>query len=83
MDRCVETAQGAGLNNVYWSGSTGIPGRVIDGKPEVKEEYTSEGSRLAASYALSAGCRTHPRKCSTCTSNQKCEIKKYIPTRLT
>ncbi len=83
MDRCVETAKDAGLNNAYWSGRTGIPGRLLHRNPEVKEGYTSEGARIAATYALSAGCRTHPRKCSACASNQKCEVKKYTPTRLT
>jgi len=83
MDRCVEMAKVSGLENAYWSGSPGIPGITINVESEMKERYVSEEARLAASYAHSAGCTTHPRGCSTCTSNQACAIKKYIPKILT
>jgi len=83
MDSCVETAQGSGLENAYWSGSTGISGVTINIQSAMRGRYVSEGSRLAGSYALSAGCQTHPRHCSTCTSNQTCAVKKYIPKILT
>ena len=83
MDRCVEIAKESGLENAYWSGSTGIPGMTMNRESEMKERYASEGARLAGSYALSAGCQTHPRGCSTCISNQACAIKKYIPKILT
>lgn len=79
MNKCVDIAKGSGLKNAYWSGHTGVKGRVVNIKSQVKERYLSEGARLAASYALYAGCQTHPRGCSTCVSNQACEIKKYIP----
>jgi pyruvate formate lyase activating enzyme len=79
MDKCVEIAKHSGLENVYWSGNTGIPGTVVDVESKIKERYTSENARLAGSYALYAGCQTHPRDCSTCISNQACKIKKYIP----
>lgn len=79
MDRCVEIARDSGLENAYWSGSTGIPGKIMNGESPMRERYVSEGAQIAASYALSAGCQTHPRSCSTCTSNQTCEVKKYIP----
>ncbi len=83
MDRCVEMARDSGLENAYWSGTTGLPGITMDIEGHVKEAYASEGARLAASYAYSAGCTTHTRDCSTCTSNQTCAIKKYIPKILT
>jgi len=83
MDRCVEIAKDSGLENVYWSGHTGIHGMVTNIESEIKERYLSEGAQLAGSYALNAGCHTHPRRCSTCLSNQACEIKKYIPKILT
>jgi len=83
MDRCVEMAKDSGLENAYWSGSTGLPGMTMNVESETKGKYVSEEARLAASYAHSAGCKTHPRGCSTCTSNQACAIKKYIPKILT
>jgi pyruvate formate lyase activating enzyme len=79
MDKCVEIAKDSGLENAYWSGNTGIPGNVVDRESEIQERYASEQARLAGSYALYAGCPTHPRACSTCNSNQACRIKKYIP----
>jgi pyruvate formate lyase activating enzyme len=79
MDRCVEIARDSGLENAYWSGSTDIPGKIMNRNSPMRERYVSEGAQIAASYALSAGCRTHPRTCSTCNSNQACEVKKYIP----
>ena len=83
MDRCVEMARDSGLGNAYWSGSTGLPGMTMKVESEMKGRYVSEEARLAASYAHSAGCKTNPRRCSTCTSNQACAIKKYIPKILT
>jgi len=83
MDRCVETVRSAGLKNACWSGHTGLPGKVIDIKGEIEEIYLSDGSKLAGSYAIHAGCHTHHRLCSKCDSNQACSIKKYIPKRIT
>ena len=83
MDRCVEMARDSGLGNAYWSGSTGLPGMSMNVESEMKGRYVSEEARLAASYAHSAGCKTHPRGCSACPSNQACAIKKYIPKILT
>jgi pyruvate formate lyase activating enzyme len=83
MDKCVDIAKDSGLENAYWSGSTGIPGTVIRTHSEMKDKYVSEGSRLGGSYAFHAGCPTHPRRCSPCTSNQACGIKKYIPRMMT
>jgi pyruvate formate lyase activating enzyme len=83
MNRCVCIARESGLENAYWSGHVGLPGMVMDIDPVVKERYRSNGSRLCASYAYSAGCRTHPRRCSACTTTQVCPVKKYIPKRST
>jgi pyruvate formate lyase activating enzyme len=83
MDRCVDIARDSGLENAYWSGSTDIPGEIMNRESEIQERSVSEEAQLAASHALSAGCQTHPRGCSTCTSNQACEVKKYIPELVT
>jgi pyruvate formate lyase activating enzyme len=83
MERCVAIAQESGLKNAYWSGRTGIRGRTLDQAGEIKESYLTEGGLLGASYALSAGCETHPRGCFMCASNQACRVKTYIPTRVT
>ena len=83
MDRCVGIAKDSGLENAYWSGHTGIAGMVMNLESEIKERYSSEGARLAGSYALCAGCQTLPRGCETCVSNQTCGIKKYIPKKVT
>lgn len=79
MDKCVAVAEDCGLEHAYWSGHTGIPGRSIDIAGKMKKNYTTEGARLAGSYAFNEGCHTHPRSCVECGSNQDCEIKKYIP----
>ena len=83
MERCVDIARHAGLNNASWSGYTDLPGAVVNLEHEIKGRYVSDGAYLAGSYAFYAGCRTHPRSCSRCTSNQVCEIKKYTPRRVT
>ena len=79
MDKCLEIAKDSGLENAYWSGHTGIAGMGIGVVNEIKERYLSEGAWLAGSYAFHAGCKTHPRGCSGCRSNQACLIKKYVP----
>jgi len=79
MERCVDAAKNAGLENAYWSGHTDIPGEVMHVEGDIKRRYSSEGARLAGAYALSAGCKTHPRDCLTCNSNQGCKVKRYVP----
>lgn len=81
MDQCVAIAKASGLKNAYWSGHTGIAGTVMNLDSKVKESYSLQGAQLAGTYAFAAGCQTLPRGCTTCTSNQACEIKKYIPRR--
>ncbi|UCF83355.1 MAG: radical SAM protein [Desulfobacteraceae bacterium] len=79
MDWCVSIAKDSGLENAYWSGHTGLPGTVLHIEKEVGKRYGSKDAKLAGSYAFGAGCRTHPRGCSTCFVNQTCEIKRYSP----
>ncbi|NIQ37881.1 MAG: radical SAM protein [Proteobacteria bacterium] len=79
MDRCVEIARTSGLENAYWSGHAGIPGTIMGVENEMEEKYLSKGARLSGSYALHAGCQTHPRNCSTCASSQTCSVKRYTP----
>ena len=81
MSRCVDLARGAGLRNVTFAGVTNIPGIKGDLSKEVEQDYRSSGAKLAASYALSKGCTTHPRDCSGCSSMSMCPLKRYIPKR--
>ena len=79
MERCVDIAWQSGLKNAYWSGYTGISGKVADIENGLKETYLSDEARLAGSYARYAGCQTHIRNCNACCFNQECRLKKYIP----
>ncbi len=83
MNRCVEIAKSTGLKNAYWSGYAGISGKGKHVVEEVEDNYTSPGALIAGSYAYDAGCRTHPRSCITCGSNQACRVKTYTPSRMT
>jgi pyruvate formate lyase activating enzyme len=79
MRRCIDIARKSGLKNVYWSGHTGISGRVADIENSLKDNYLSDEARLAGSYARYAGCQAHIRNCDACSFNQQCRLKKYIP----
>ena len=83
MKRCVDFAVKSGLENAYWSGHTELPGTVLDRHDVVQARYVSKSGHLAGAYAFAAGCRTHPRSCSSCISNQVCEVKKFTPKRIT
>ncbi|OEU66325.1 MAG: hypothetical protein BBJ57_08430 [Desulfobacterales bacterium PC51MH44] len=83
MNRCVEIARDSGLKNAYWSGHTGITGTIIKAAGEIRENYLSEGAGIAGTYAYYAGCQTHPRDCSACSSNQACKVKQFTPSRIT
>jgi pyruvate formate lyase activating enzyme len=72
MERCVDIAEASGLQSVHWAGQTGIPGKI-----------PTPGADIAGSYANQAGCHTLPRNCSTCSSNQHCQVKRYIPQQST
>ncbi|MDI6806211.1 MAG: radical SAM protein [Candidatus Aenigmarchaeota archaeon] len=79
MERCVEIANQAGLDNAYWSGTPGLSGEVLTIEDKVEDKYEIEEAKRAASYAYKAGCITHPRSCGNCGSNQDCDVKRYIP----
>jgi len=81
MQSCVEQAKAAGLKNVTYAGMTNISGKTGSLLEEVEEAYQRSGARLAASYARSKGCTTHPRECGNCESMSNCPIKRYIPFR--
>ncbi|MDY6988438.1 MAG: radical SAM protein [Thermodesulfobacteriota bacterium] len=83
MERCLAMAEESGLNSAHWSGHTGFSGRVMAPSEKIKDKYLSAPAWLAGTYALSAGCKTHPRGCSTCLANQACPVKQYTPTRVT
>jgi pyruvate formate lyase activating enzyme len=82
MQSCVQIAKDSGLKNVYWSGHPNIPGRSTNLESKTRDDYSLHGAQVAGSYALSAGCQTHPRGCSRCMLNQTCQIKAYIPKRV-
>jgi pyruvate formate lyase activating enzyme len=81
MNSCVEQAKALGLKNVTYAGMTNIPGKTTTFLEEVEGAYERSGARLAASYARSKGCTTHPRDCGNCQLMSNCPIKKYIPLR--
>jgi pyruvate formate lyase activating enzyme len=83
MDRCVDVAHECGLTNVSWSGQTGLWGRPENAVESLREAYRDDEAALAASYALSRGCITHPRDCARCTARDACPVKPYTPTRIT
>ena len=86
IQRCVKTATDSGLKRVYWSGRPNIPGRTGRSNPgmeDLTDLYELPGARLAGSLAFSAGCRTQPRGCASCGSDQECPVKRYKPGRAT
>jgi pyruvate formate lyase activating enzyme len=81
MSKCVDLAKGAGLKNVTCAGLTNIPGNKGNLSEEVEGDYLRSGAKIAASYALSRGCTTHPRDCAGCSSMSMCPLKRYTPKR--
>jgi hypothetical protein len=81
MQKCVELARGAGLRDVTYAGMTNITGKKGVLSEEFEGAYERTGAKLAASYARSKGCTTHPRNCGDCPSMSECPLKKYIPMR--
>jgi pyruvate formate lyase activating enzyme len=79
MESCVRIAREEGLTDVSWSGRTDLPGRTVPVSPQVADKYQTVQARNLATYALKAGCGTHPRDCAKCKTNQKCRIKRYKP----
>jgi pyruvate formate lyase activating enzyme len=83
MERCIEVARSSGLTNVSWSGYTGLPGRTEPPVESLRTVYGNDEAATAASYAYSAGCRTHPRDCTHCGTLDACAVKKHVPARVT
>ena len=83
MRGVVETAWDAGLVRAKWAGMTDIAGTSHPTNEDLGTSYSIEGARVAASYALAEGCRTHPRDCRNCTSRSCCQLKAYRPERST
>ena len=79
MQRCVDIAESEGLTNVYWSGRVGLRGSISPAATKLARSYQNVEARHLATYALKAGCGTHPRDCKTCETNQRCPIKRYLP----
>lgn len=79
MERVVRVAREAGLEDVSWSGKTGISGKLSG---DTAGEYETRGARLAGGIAKSRGCRTHPRNCGACKP-RACPIAEYRPARST
>ena len=80
MEACLDKARKKGLKNAHWSGVTDIPGRGAEPDPDLKKHHLTPPALLAETYALKAGCATHPRNCRTC--DVKCRLKEYIPKRI-
>ncbi len=76
MEYAVEKAESAGLENVSWSGLTGLPGKIPSGR---STNYETTGGQIAGRIAEESGCTTHPRDCGSCESKHDCTIKKYRP----
>lgn len=83
MRRALETAWDAGLVRTSWAGMTDIAGTSHRTNEDLGASYRIEGARVAASYALAKGCKTHPRDCKHCTSRACCPLKTYQPERST
>jgi pyruvate formate lyase activating enzyme len=80
MNHCVAIAEKCGLKNAYWTGRTGLPGRIsVYETKAVSASYEKPGSRLAGAYAYTAGCRNLPRNCTNCNLNQRCRLKRFTP----
>ena len=79
MQRCVDIAKSEGLTSVSWSGRVGLRGSTFPAASKLAHSYQNIKARHLATYALKAGCSTHPRDCKTCKASQRCPIKRYAP----
>lgn len=85
MKKMVKTARATGLSNVSWAGHAGIAGKIlnINREDEILKKLNLENAKIAATYALTHGCKTLPRNCKRCSHTHNCHIKKYHPKRIT
>jgi pyruvate formate lyase activating enzyme len=79
MEHCINTAEKNGLENVSWSGQTGIKGEVPN---RVKDRMKgADAVEIVTAYAGEYGCVSfQERNCKGCEHVNKCKIKKYQPT---
>ncbi|MFX0134734.1 MAG: radical SAM protein [Candidatus Hodarchaeota archaeon] len=85
MEDLVEITQNEGLENVSWTGSTGIRGNVLE-VPKERDQLNKlhlKSAKVASYYALKHGCKSIPRNCKKCQFTQNCQIKSYYPKRIT
>lgn len=80
MEKSVEVAEGAGLEDVSWSGRVGLSGEV---EGVEAPEYERTGAQIAGGIAKRAGCQSTPRDCGNCHLKNNCPIKNYSASRST
>ncbi len=77
MIEAVKSAKGAGLENVSWSGRTGIAGKGTSKKED------RAGARKAGHIAEELGCFDRPRDCGSCENLFSCPVKGHRAKRKT
>ncbi|MFP3905053.1 MAG: radical SAM protein [Armatimonadota bacterium] len=80
LQKAVEEARQAGLQNVHWAGRPGLSG---ERREPADIDLTKPEARQAAAYSLATGCETHPRDCGRCWQQQECPVKDYRAVRRT
>lgn len=75
MNEAVKKAKRAGLENVSWSGRTGLRGKI--------DLNNKKGAETAEEIAEQTGCITRPRDCGSCVKVFSCPIKNYRAGRKT
>ena len=86
MLKAVNTARDCGLRQVAWSGRTdllGGPRELLQASLGPVSSLSDPGARLAAAYAMRAGCLRTVRDCGHCEARLKCGVKSYRPIRCT
>jgi hypothetical protein len=83
MEECINISRESGLENISWSGHTGIPGTVLSSVKIINKKNCSWPAKLASAYAKYGGCTSEIRNCTACSNKNDCKVKRYIPTRIT
>jgi pyruvate-formate lyase-activating enzyme len=72
MEQCILTAKKAGMRNTSWSG------RTVEKSRSSSKQTDKPPSIAAMDYAHSAGCiQTEKRSCGSCSSVNKCSVKRF------
>jgi pyruvate formate lyase activating enzyme len=79
LQRAVDQASAAGLNNVTWAGMPGLPGEFAEPDAGIAAAYDHPGAARAAAASAGRGCVTSPRDCLACNVNHDCRLKRYRP----